>query len=64
MKLNTNTTDTEKNTMVEIINQKITAAIHYCEQFGTDTETRNDASNIFAASYDEYITIWEALANL
>lgn len=46
------------------IDQKITAAINYCEQFGTDAETRNNASNIFAASYDEYMTIWEALANL
>lgn len=50
--------------MMETINQKITAAIRYCEQFGTDTETRNDASNIFADSYDEYVKIWEALASL
>ena len=44
--------------------EKINAAIYYCQQFGTDAGTRNDASNIFASSYDEYMTIWEALENL
>ena len=44
--------------------EKINAAIIYCQRFGTDAGTRNDASNIFASSYDEYMTIWEALENL
>lgn len=44
--------------------EKITAAINYCKQFGTDAGTRNDASNIFASSYDEYMIIWENLNNL
>lgn len=43
---------------------KISAAIAYCNRFGTDANTRNNASNIFASSYNEYMTIWEALENL
>lgn len=27
------------------------------------TESQNDAANIFAANYDEYMAIWEALRN-
>lgn len=44
--------------------EKINAAIAYCHQHGTNAKTRNDASNIFANSYEEYIVIWNALLNL
>lgn len=47
--------------------EKIAAAIRYYEQYrdhGTSKEIKNDAANIYAASYDEYLTIWEALAKI
>ena len=44
--------------------EKINAAIAYCRMHGFDTDTRNDASNIYAESYDEYMIIWDALATI
>lgn len=47
---------------------KINAAIIYVRDHigqGTDETTlKNDAANIFSCSYDEYLKIWEALANI
>lgn len=47
---------------------KIKSAIAYIRNHighGTDdAEIKNDAANIFAASYDEYMIIWEAIKNL
>lgn len=47
---------------------KIKSAIAYVRGHigrGADTtEVKNDAANIFAASYAEYMIIWEAILNL
>ena len=46
------------------INEKIQKAKEYVAKLeGTrdDKELRNDAANIFADSYKEYLTIWDAL---
>ena len=47
--------------------EKITAAADYVAKFsGTMSaeEIRNDAANIFADNYEEYMTIWSALGRV
>ena len=47
---------------------KIASAIAYVRDHaghGTDdTAIKNDAANIYASSYDEYMIIWEAIKNI
>lgn len=47
---------------------KISAAIaYYRDHIGPgadDASVKNDAANIFSASYAEYLEIWEALNNI
>ena len=47
---------------------KINAAASYVRDHivpGADeTAVKNDAANIFAANYGEYLEIWEALKNI
>ena len=46
------------------IKEKINSALEYVEKLtGTmdSMELRNDAANIFAESYEEYLSIWNAL---
>ena len=46
---------------------KINAAISYVRDhiapWADETAVKNDAANIFASSYNEYLKIWEALNN-
>lgn len=49
-----------------LINEKIQKAIDYvAKREGNQDakELRNDAANIFAGSYEDYLAIWEALEN-
>lgn len=48
------------------IDEKITCAIKYVrehiDESGKDvSEIKNDAANIFADNYEEYLAIWDAL---
>lgn len=43
------------------ISEKITAAREYAKRNGQTEEAKNDAANICADSYAEYLIIWEAL---
>lgn len=46
------------------IREKIKEALEYVERLtGTidEQELRNDAANIFAENYEEYLSIWNAL---
>ena len=47
---------------------KINAAMAYVRDHiglgAYETVIKNDAANIYAASYDEYLQIWEALRNI
>lgn len=48
------------------INEKIQKAIDYvAKREGTHDakELRNDAANIYADNYEDYLVIWEALEN-
>ena len=43
------------------------AAIYVRDHIGSgedETTVKNDAANIFSSSYNEYLTIWEALNNI
>ena len=48
------------------IDEKITCAIKYVREHIDEperdvSEIKNDAANIFADNYEEYLTIWRAL---
>ena len=43
------------------INEKIQKAAEYVAVHRNDEDPINDAANIFADSYEEYMTIWHAL---
>ena len=43
------------------IAEKIAAAREYTERHGRTEESMNDAANICADTYAEYLIIWEAL---
>lgn len=43
------------------IAEKISAARAYVEMVGATDEARNDAANIYASSYEDYLAIWNAL---
>ena len=42
----------------------IELAIAYVIAHGNTTEVKNDAANIYASNYEEYLEIWEAVKNL
>lgn len=42
----------------------IDLAIAYISAYGNTEEVKNDAANIYAANYAEYLEIWEAVKNL
>ena len=47
--------------------EKISAAIDYAvDNWYADGETmaKNDAANIYASTYEEYVAIWAALRNI
>lgn len=39
-------------------------AIEYVIAHGSTEEIKNDAANIYASNYEEYLAIWEAIKNL
>lgn len=48
------------------IDEKITCAIKYVREHidelgGNVSEIKNDAANIFADDYEEYLAVWRAL---
>lgn len=43
---------------------KINLAIACVMSNGNTLDAKNDAANIFAASYPEYMAIWSAIENL
>ena len=43
------------------IEEKIQCALNYVMRFGGATETKNDAANIYADNYEEYLAIWDAI---
>ena len=42
----------------------IKLAIAYVIAHGSTEEVKNDAANIYASNYGEYIEIWDAVKNL
>lgn len=46
------------------MNDKIELAIEYSVAHGNTEESKNDAANIFATNYDEYMAIWKVIENL
>ena len=42
----------------------IDLAIAYVIAHGNTEEVKNDAANIYASNYEEYLAIWEAIKNL
>ena len=42
----------------------IELAIVYVSTHGNMEEVKNDAANIYASNYEEYLEIWEAVKNL
>ena len=42
----------------------IELAIAYVIAHGNAEEVKNDAANIYASNYEEYLEIWEAVKNL
>ena len=42
----------------------IELAIAYAAANGNTDEAKNDAANIYASNYGEYLKIWEAVKNL
>lgn len=42
----------------------IEKAINYVLKYGADDETKNDAANIFASTYCEYLELWNAIREL
>ena len=47
--------------------KKIEEAIRYYEKHkecGAPKEIKNDAANIFAGSYEEYLILWDRLENI
>lgn len=42
----------------------IELAIAYVSAHGNSEEVKNDAANIYASNYGEYLAIWEAVKNL
>lgn len=42
----------------------IELAIVYVSTHGNTEEVKNDAANIYASNYEEYLEIWEAVKNL
>ena len=42
----------------------IELAIAYVSAHGNTEEVKNDAANIYASNYEEYLEIWEAVKNL
>lgn len=43
--------------------EKIRNAIEYVMEHGVTKESVNDACNIYADSYEEYMTLWEYLVD-
>ena len=44
------------------IEERIKCAIDYVSAHSGDkTEIKNDAANIYASNYDEYLIIWDAI---
>ena len=46
------------------MSDKIELAIEYSAAHGNTEESKNDAANIFAINYDEYMIIWDAIKNM
>ena len=44
--------------------EKINKAVEYVKANGANDDVKNDAANIFADSYDEYLKIWNAIENM
>lgn len=42
------------------INEKIAKATAYVAAHSSDYDPKNDAANIYADSYEEYLAIWNA----
>ena len=42
----------------------IELATAYVSTHGNTEEVKNDAANIYASNYEEYLKIWEAVKNL
>ena len=42
----------------------IELAVTYVVNHGNTEEVKNDAANIYASNYEEYLKIWEAVKNL
>ena len=42
----------------------IELAIAYVSAHSNTEEAKNDAANIYASNYEEYLAIWEAVKNL
>ncbi len=44
--------------------EKIKKAVEYVKAHEVNDDIKNDAANIFADSYNEYLKIWEELEKL